>query len=70
MVAVIPEEVDPESVRKSVESYLERVNASSGKEYTISASVGIKSFDIADSPDFGDMVRLTDQLMYRSEERR
>lgn len=64
MVAVIPEEVDPESVRKSVESYLERVNASSGKEYTISASVGIKSFDIADSSDFGDMVRLTDQLMY------
>ena len=45
-------------------AYLENLNSISGKEFEISASVGIKSFDLTDSSDLEYMIRMTDELMY------
>ena len=49
---------------RSVDAYLENLNSISGKEFEISASVGIKSFDLTDSADLEYMIRMTDELMY------
>lgn len=47
-----------------MDAYLESLNSISGKEFEISASVGIKSFDLTDSADLEYMIRMTDELMY------
>ncbi len=47
-----------------MDAYLENLNSISGKEFEISASVGIKSFDLTDSSDLEYMIRMTDELMY------
>ena len=70
MVAVIPEYAAPENILRSIDSHLEEVNESSGKEYTISASVGVKSFDLTSAGDLESMIRLTDELMYSSKHRK
>ena len=70
MVAVIPEYADPENILRSIDSHLKEINESSGKEYTISASVGIKSFDLTSAGDLESMIRLTDELMYSSKHRK
>lgn len=64
MVAVIPGTVSPEKIYQSVDDYLENLNSISGKEFRISASIGIKSFDLTDSTDLEYMIRMTDELMY------
>ena len=64
MVAVIPGTISSEEIYRSVDAYLENLNSISGKEFEISASVGIKSFDLTDSADLEYMIRMTDELMY------
>ena len=64
MVAVIPGTISSEEIYRSVDAYLENLNSISGKEFEISASVGIKSFDLTDSSDLEYMIRMTDELMY------
>ena len=64
MVAVIPGTISSEEIHRSVDAYLENLNSISGKEFEISASVGIKSFDLTDSADLEYMIRMTDELMY------
>lgn len=64
MVAVIPGTISSEEIYRSVDAYLEKLNSISGKEFEISASVGIKSFDLTDSSDLEYMIRMTDELMY------
>ncbi len=47
-----------------MDAYLENLNSISGKEFEVSASVGIKSFALTDSADLEYMIRMTDELMY------
>lgn len=70
MVALIPGEHSPESIHEYINEYIAGVNASSGKSYTISASVGVMSFCVDNSTSFEDMVRATDQLMYSEKKRK
>lgn len=70
MVAVIPEFTSPEKILTAINQHLEQVNERSGKEYTISASVGVKSFDLNGANDLESMIRLTDELMYSSKNRK
>lgn len=70
MVAVIPENIPEEKLKGDFCEYLDRLNSTSGKEYHISASVGVKTFTISESSDFEEMVRATDQLMYTEKKRK
>ncbi len=70
MVAVIPGEHSTDGIHEEIERYISGVNSISGKSYAISASVGIKSFDVDSSTKFEDMVRTTDQLMYSEKKRK
>lgn len=65
MVAIIPGEYSDNEIHSNFRSYLDKLNAESGKEYHISASMGVKTFDNCDHLRFEEMVRNTDQLMYK-----
>lgn len=64
MVAVIAGEYSSEAIRSGLDQRLNEVNAQSGKQYKISASVGVRTFSTDVTSRFEDMVRDTDQLMY------
>ena len=69
MVAVIPGTISSEEIYRSVDAYLENLNSISGKEFEVSASVGIKSFALTDSADLEYMIRMTDDReVYPAEE--
>lgn len=70
MVAVIPGEVSDSVIHGNIARYLADVNQSSGKPYSISASVGVKTFNVTPDAAFEDMVRATDQLMYDEKNRK
>ena len=70
MVAVIPGDIPEQQLKKAFCGYIDNLNSQSGKEYRISASVGIKSFTISETSDFEEMVRATDQLMYNEKKRK
>lgn len=70
MVAVIPGDHSSGTIHDDINAYLQRINAESGKEYVISTSVGVMTFDVDSSTEFEDMVRAADQLMYREKNRK
>lgn len=70
MVAVIPASVEPDIIYKGIDKYLTALNERSGRPFRISASVGVKTFDITVNSDFEEMVRATDQLMYDDKNRK
>ncbi len=70
MVAVIPGDYTCQKIRSDMDKYIDGVNKVSGKPYIISASVGVKTFDVDNSTSFEEMVRATDQLMYSEKNRK
>lgn len=70
MVAVIPGDYSSGTIYDDIHTFIKDLNQSSGKEYVISASVGVMTFDVDRSTAFEDMVRATDQLMYREKNRK
>lgn len=70
MVAVIPGGISDDEIHASIKGYLDKINSVSGKGYNISASIGVKTFNITEYSDFEEMVRATDQLMYNEKNRK
>lgn len=70
MVAVIPGDYTCQKMRSDMDKYIDGVNKVSGKPYIISASVGVKTFDVDNSTSFEEMVKATDQLMYSEKNRK
>ena len=70
MVAVIPGEYPGEEIHRGIEARLQEINLHSGKRYSISASVGVRTFAADGEARFEDMIRDTDRLMYRNKSRR
>lgn len=68
MLAVISGAVDESRIRQAAESFLDDFNSSSGKPYKVSASFGIYVTDGGDSPDFEEIVKRSDILMYADKE--
>lgn len=64
ILAVIPGEINSEKLHSEIDRRLDEVTANSGKEYKISASVGVMVFDTKDNSSFEDMVKITDEVMY------
>lgn len=62
LIAVLEGIHDPQKIRDKILQYLSRYNQSSGKPYSISASIGICS---SEDPDFEQMFAGADQLMYQ-----
>lgn len=70
MVAVIPGVYSGDVIRRDMNKYIEAVNSTSDKKYSISASVGVMTFDTGEFSAFEDMVRATDQMMYSEKNRK
>ncbi len=70
MLAVIPGEYSDSDIMAKFKSYLDKVNEGSEKKYHISASVGIKTFELHDYSSFEEMVKTADQLMYSEKKRK
>lgn len=64
MVAVIPGIYPDDMIRRGMNDHIASVNSTADKEYRISASIGVMTFDVDESTAFEDMVRATDQMMY------
>lgn len=70
MMAVFPYQESGADVRSLFCQYLDNYNARSGKPYTIAASVGIYVTDDGEKPDFEELVKKSDGLMYEEKKRR
>lgn len=70
MVAVIPGGIPEEKLHGDFNDFISSLNDTAGKEYRISASVGVKTFTISESSNFEEMVRATDELMYNEKKRK
>ena len=64
MMAVYEGKLDEEALRKAMSARLDSYNASSGKPYKVSASVGVYICDNLDGIEFDDLVKESDKLMY------
>ena len=64
MLGVICGEYDCGKLRADINAYLDKYNASSGKPYNVSTSLGIYITGDADSLDFEDLIKKSDKLMY------
>lgn len=70
MLAVIPGEASSDEIHSRLDKYLSGVNATSGKPYHISASIGIRTFDVCDYQELENMIKDADQLMYQEKKRK
>jgi len=67
MIAVMTTPCDTDEIKKGIEAYIDRYNRTSGKPYTVSASIGIHvSYD----NDFEKMFSAADELMYLDKARK
>lgn len=64
MLGVICGEYDCGKLRADINAYLDKYNASSGKPYNVSTSLGIYITGDAASLDFEDLIKKSDKLMY------
>ncbi len=67
MIAVMTKPCDTDKIKSSIEAYIERYNRTSGKPYTVSASIGIC---VSDSESFEKMFSSADELMYLDKARK
>lgn len=70
MMAVIPEAVSEETIRKAAGEYLDNYNSSSGKPYKVSSSLGIYVTESGDNLDFEELIKRSDTLMYADKKRK
>ncbi|MDE7294111.1 MAG: GGDEF domain-containing protein [Oscillospiraceae bacterium] len=70
MIAVFPYNEDGTDVRTLICEYLDRYNESSGKPYSVAASIGIYITASGEKPDFEELVKKSDALMYEEKKRR
>ncbi len=70
MLAVIPEAVSEENIRKAAKEFLDSVNSSSDKPYKVSSSLGIYVTEKGDSLDFEELFKKSDALMYADKKRK
>lgn len=64
MLAVYNGVVDEEKLKADIAAFLDDYNASSGRPYKVSASVGIMQISSSDSVDFDELIKKSDKLMY------
>ncbi|MBD5129543.1 MAG: GGDEF domain-containing protein [Ruminococcaceae bacterium] len=64
MMAVYEGHLDETALRNAITSLLDSYNASSGKPYLVSASVGVYICGDPDGIEFDDLVKESDKLMY------
>ncbi len=67
MIAVMTKPCDTDKIKSSIEAYIDRYNRTSGKPYTVSASIGIC---VSDSDSFEKMFASADELMYIDKSRK
>ena len=70
MMAVYPVGENERDVRALFCEYLDKYNAVSGKPYTVAASMGIYIASEGEKPDFEELVKKSDRLMYGEKKRR
>lgn len=70
MMAVFPYEANGMDVRTLLCEYLDDYNAKSGKPYNVAASIGIYITANNEKPDFEELVKKSDVLMYEEKKRR
>lgn len=70
MMAVFPYEASDIDVRTLFCGYLDEYNAKSGKPYSVAASIGIYITSNGEKPDFEELVKKSDVLMYEEKKRR
>lgn len=70
MIAVYPHRENDPDIRLLFCEYLDRYNAGSGKPYTVAASLGIYVTSKGKQPDFEELVKRSDALMYEEKKRR
>lgn len=70
MMAVFLYEANDTDVRTLLRKYLDEYNAKSGKPYSVAASVGIYITADGEKPDFEELVKKSDVLMYEEKKRR
>lgn len=70
MMAVFPYREDGSDVRAMLCEYLDGYNAGSGKPYSVAASIGIYITANGEKPDFEELVKKSDVLMYEEKKRR
>ena len=70
MMAVFPYKADGTDVRTLFCEHLDEYNAKSGKPYSVAASIGIYITANGEKPDFEELVKKSDVLMYEEKKRR
>ncbi len=70
MMAVFPYKSNGTDIRALFCKYLEEYNAKSGKSYSVAASIGIYITANGEKPDFEELVKKSDSLMYEEKKRR
>lgn len=70
MMAVFPYKANGTDVRALFCKYLDEYNAKSGKPYHVAASIGIYITAGGEKPDFEELVKKSDGLMYEEKKRR
>ena len=70
MMAVFPYEANGMDVRTLFCEYLDGYNSKSGKPYSVAASIGIYITANGEKPDFEELVKKSDGLMYEEKKRR
>lgn len=70
MMAVYPVSENERDVRALFCEYLDKYNSGSGKPYAVAASMGIYIAPEGDKPDFEELVKKSDKLMYSEKKRR
>ncbi len=70
MLAVYVSEVSDDDFRSSFESFLDVFNRTSGKNYTVAASIGIYHTAPDETLSFEELIKCSDSLMYSEKKRR
>lgn len=70
MLAVIPGESDASAVVAAIHACLSAYNRSSGLEYRVSASVGVRTASLNADTDFEQIVKEADEAMYSEKQKR
>lgn len=70
MAAVTKLPLNPELIKKEFDDFFGNYNQKSGKLYNVSASIGIYRAEPGDRPDFEQLLRKTDKLMYEHKQSR
>lgn len=64
MLAVYNGVVDEEKLKSDIAAFLDEYNATSGRPYKVSTSVGIMQISSSDSIDLDELIKKSDKLMY------